>query len=108
MRVAGAGNAGPSRRRLSSVSCIARCTRPPPHPIGALGQDLVGVLRRECHRREYLAKNSAVTRAWNTSDMLSRNAIREFRGHLRIGSRTESECIVTPKPGPLVRGSPSF
>ena len=26
-------------------------------------------------------KNSAVTRAWNTSDMLSRNAIRELRGH---------------------------
>jgi hypothetical protein len=77
------------------------------HPIGALGQNLISVLRCERHRREHLAQQFSCDAGMERV----RHAVQErhprLRGHLKIGSRRESVCIVRPNPGPLVRGSPS-
>jgi hypothetical protein len=52
-----------------------------------------------------LAMNSSVTPLWNRSDIEFTNTSRGLR-HRKGSSRT-SGCMAMPKPGPLVRGSPS-
>ncbi len=50
--------------------------------------------------------NGRGTRAWNRSLIEFTNTV---RGVLHAyGSNSDSGCTATPKPGPLVRGSPSF
>ena len=52
------------------------------------------------------ATNSAGTRAWNRSDIELTNTTRGSRH--RNGAASVASWVVTPNPGPDVRGSPSF
>lgn len=73
--------------------------------MGSLGEHLIGVLRVAAMTAKTSRMNDSGTRAWNRSLIEFTNAT---RGERQVyGSDSASGWIVSPNPGPDVRGSPS-
>jgi hypothetical protein len=94
---------GPHRRRMHPT-----VSQQFPHPVRALGQDLTCVLRRERHCREHpaqeIGRDAGMEHVRHTVQEYHSRTARPLQERLENRFR----CMVTPNPGPLVRGSPSF